>query len=132
MRRTYDVPGREPSRGGGSGPTPPPDWQLWVSFFGAPALWLLHFLLFYLAVERFCAVGGAESFGRWGLVGATALAALAAGGLSLVAWRVGRRAQRSPQGYDDFLPRVGVIMGLSAAFVLVLEGLPLLFVGVCR
>lgn len=132
MRRTYDLPDRAARRVDDSGPTPPPDWQLWTSFFGAPVLWLLHFLLFYLAVERFCAVGGDESFGRWALAGATALAALAAAGLSLVAWRVGLRAKRSAVGYDDFLPQVGLITGLAAAFVLVLEGLPLLFVGICR
>lgn len=127
-QRRHGAPG--PEREGIE--APPPGWQLWVSFIGAPTLWLLHFLLFYLAVERFCAVGGDETFGRWALIAGTALTAVAAAGLGVVALRVGRRARLSPPVYDDFLPRVGVVSALAAAFVLVLEGLPLFFVSVCR
>lgn len=128
-QRHGSLPGGGPTEK--DGPRPPPDWQLWAGFLGAPTLWLLHFLLFYLAVERFCAVGGEEAFGRLALLAGTVLAAAAAAGWTLAALRLARRAGRTPPMYDDFLPRVGVMAAGMTVFILLLEAMPLLFVNVC-
>lgn len=131
IRRKYGEPTREGTAPGERGPAAPPDWQLWLSFTGSFVLWLLHFLAYYLAVERICAGGGDGDASRWLLVLATALVAAAAAALSVFSWRLGRRAEGNLLQYDDFLPRVGVYAGMVTVFVLALEGLALFYVPVC-
>jgi len=111
----------------------PPRWLLWVSFFGAPGVWLVHFMLAYVFTEATCGLLGASSGGgaRAALVFGTGGFVLGSLTLTFLAYRVRRRALKSEPRYDDFLPRVGFIQGFLFTFAIVLEGLPIFFVPVC-
>jgi hypothetical protein len=110
----------------------PPRWLLWVSFFGAPGLWLVHFMLAYVFTEAICGLLSASAGGvRLTLLLGTGGFVLGTLALTLLAYRVKQRALASQPRYDDFLPRVGFIQGFLFTFVILIEGLPLFFVPMC-
>ena len=128
MRRSrHDVRG---------GPVPPAAWLLWTSFLAAPLLWFGYFMLAYVFNEATCGAMG-RAFGGLGVpIGsvlfiATVVVTLACAGAAVVAWRVGRRAARTKQVYDDFLPRAGYVMALLVTFVMVAHLFQIVMIGAC-
>lgn len=110
-----------------------PARRQWTGLLLAPALWLVHFLLAYLVVEATCSEATRlEPDAVWGwLLGGGIAFALAAAFATFAAWRAARRAARDDPDWDDFLPRVGVKIGLLVVGVLAVETLMLFFVEVC-
>jgi hypothetical protein len=133
------VPGRPPQPGRPSqpGPAPPPDWLLWASLLATPALWLAYFMAAFVFTEVTCGAARATA-GRSSVAVDTLLlvATLAVVALSaLLTWmarRVGVRAARNAVAYDDFLPRLGFVVGLLFTFVLAGHLIPLVMIGACR
>lgn len=114
---------------------PPERWLLWLSFLGAPALWLGHFLLAYLLSEAACNGDGSSSWplGLNGLLLLLTLLFVAASfGLTLLAYRLRQRVTRTPPVFDDFLPRLGFVTGLLFTFILSFEFIPIFMLGGCR
>lgn len=112
----------------------PPRWLLWLSFFGAPSLWLVHFLLAYGFTEAACKSFGVLTGGgtRFALLVGTGFFVLGSIALTYLAARVRQQALASQARYDDFLPRVGFIQGFLFTFALVLEGLAAFLLPLCR
>ena len=112
----------------------PARWALWLSFAGAPGLWLVHFLLAYLLVEGSCRAPGVNDSlptVRWILIVGTAAFALATAALTLFTRRLRVRTEASDPVYDDFLPQVGLLAGLLFTFILLVELASIFFLGVC-
>lgn len=112
--------------------TPVAGWQLWIAFLAAPLLWLVHFLAAYGYTEVVCSVGGGGSGARTVLLVATVAFAAAALAAALFARRVWRRATATQPVYDDFLPRVGIVSSVLFFFAIMLEGVPLFLIDLCR
>lgn len=115
--------------------SPPARWLLWLVVFGAPVLWLLHFMAAYLFTETICRAAASVAPDRGAgiaLVGVTLLFALGGLALTLIALRVRRHALASPPIYDDFLARIGVLSSPLFTALLLLETLPPLLLGMCR
>ena len=111
-----------------------PNWRLWLSLLGAPALWLIHFLLAYAVTEAVCS--GAvhatlASSVHTALVVVTLLFALACGVLTAFNFRARRKVVRTEAALDDVFGKVGFAMGLLFTFALLLETLPLFFLQPC-
>jgi len=105
---------------------------------GGALAWSLHFLVSYALVSVGCVA-------RWGgtlwilVVGTVLLAALALWS-TVVAWRGWRgsgddqpwdTALSEPAGWYSWLMTVGVLMGITSAFTIVLEGFGTLMLPLC-
>lgn len=105
----------------------------WLSFLGAPVVWLVHFLLAYLLAEATCSptteIPGALTW--WVLLIGGALFAAVNLALTLFAWRMARRAARDGVFWDAFMPRVGAGIGLLTVLAIVVETATLFFLDVC-
>jgi magnesium-transporting ATPase (P-type) len=112
-------------------------WTLFAVLGGAIA-WALHFLGGYAVVSIGCVA-------RWSttteivVVGTALLAALALWSTA-VAWREWRRssdgqpwdtALSEPRGWYSWLMTAGVLMGITSAFTIVLEGFGTLMLPLC-
>ena len=109
-------------------------WSLWLSLLGAPALWLVHFLLAYAVTEAVCSGAVQPSLAstvHTAIVVVTLLFALACGVLTAFSFRVRRKVVRSEAALDDVFGKVGFVMGLLFTFALLLEALPLFFLSPC-
>ena len=124
------------AREGARGAEPAPGWLLWAAFAATPAIWFAYFMAAYVFNEATCSAME-RAFGGLGVpmgsvlflatVAATALVVAA----TVAAWRVGRRARRTADAYDDFLPHAGFVMGLLVTFVMLAHLLQIVMVGAC-
>lgn len=112
-------------------------WTLFAVLGGAVA-WGIHFLGSYAVV----AIGCVARWPSTRLVVAAGTAALAALALwaTVVAWREWRRssgeqrwdsALSEPRGWYSWLMMVGVLMGITGTFAIVLEGFGTLMLPLC-
>ena len=108
------------------------------AMLGGAIAWALHFLGSYAVVAIGCVAGWSATR----LAVAVATAALAALALwsTVVAWREWRRssgdqrwdtALSEPRGWYSWLMTVGVLMGITSAFTIVLEGFGTLMLPLC-
>ncbi|HEY8470225.1 MAG TPA: hypothetical protein VIL18_11310 [Longimicrobiales bacterium] len=119
---------------------PPFGWgRLFVAVFGGPIAWSLHLLVSYFLVALFCNTGW-PGLGI-ALAGATVLAAAAAAGSGLVAWRAWREhvdgqpwdaALSDPRGWaTGFLLVIGMVAAGLFLLIILLAGLPPIFLSEC-
>jgi hypothetical protein len=105
---------------------------------GGALAWALHFLGSYAVVAIGCVAGWPSTR----VIVAAETAALAALALwsTVVAWREWRRssdkqrwdtALSEPRGWYSWLMTVGVLMGITSAFTIVLEGFGTLMLPLC-
>jgi hypothetical protein len=109
-----------------------------LAVLGGAIAWALHFLGSYAVVAIGCVAGWSAT--RLAVaVGTAALAALALWS-TVVAWREWRRssgdqrwdtALSEPRGWYSWLMTVGVLMGITSAFTIVLEGFGTLMLPLC-
>jgi hypothetical protein len=112
--------------------------RLLFAVLGGALAWSLHFLGSYAVVSVGCVA-------RWGAIGwivaagTVGFAALAVWS-TVVAWREWRRssddqpwdtALSEPKGWYSWLMTVGVLMGITSAFTIVLEGFGTLMLPLC-
>jgi hypothetical protein len=111
---------------------------LLFAVLGAAVAWSLHFLGSYAVVSIGCVAGWGST--RW-IVGAGTVA-LAATALwsTAIAWSEWRRSREGrpwdtalsePSGWYAWLMTVGVLLGIIAAFTIVLEGFGTLMLPLC-
>lgn len=115
---------------------PPPPWLLWLAFLTTPALWMAYFLLAYVFTEATCGAAGRVSTEVGVPVGAvlavaTVIVSAISGAATVATNRVRRRTARTEPLYDDFLPRVGYVMGLLITYVLLAHLIPIAILGAC-
>ena len=105
---------------------------------GGATVWALHFLGSYAVVAIGCVAGWPST--RWILAVATAVLAALALWVTMVAWREWRRssseqrwdtALSEPRGWYSWLMTVGVLMGITGTFTIVLEGFGTLVLPLC-
>jgi|GEM_PF-2569088 len=105
---------------------------------GGAIAWALHFLVSYAVV----AIGCVAAWSATRLAVAAGTAALAALALwsTVVAWREWRRssddqrwdaALSEPRGWYSWLTTVGVLLGMTSVFTIVLEGFGTLMLPLC-
>ena len=104
---------------------------LWFAIFVGPAAWTLHLLLSYPLVPVACA-----TLGPWLLHGVTLVTVLAAGMGVVVALRGGQQIERGAVGSGGrdarrYLALLGLLMSAMFVFVILVEGLPPLFINPC-
>jgi hypothetical protein len=108
------------------------------AIFGGVVAWSLHFLGSYAVVAIGCVAGWAGITAIVGL--ATGLLAGVALWSTLVAWREWRRssgeqqwdaALSEPRGWYSWLMITGVLLGITSAFTILLEGFGSLLLPVC-
>jgi hypothetical protein len=124
--------------------SPPPAPLAWFGLLGAPAAWVLQFLVGYGLTEVACSEAGS----RWRvpvdgitltatLVGAAT--ALAAGLAALKVWRDTRPAEGSggseeppPKGRVHFLATVGIVIAPLFLAIILMSGVGVLSLPECR
>jgi hypothetical protein len=108
------------------------------AMFGGAIAWTLHFLGSYAVMAIGCGAGSPSTRGI--VAGETAVLAALALWATVVAWREWRRssgeqrwdtALSEPRGWYSWLMTFGVIMGITAAFTVVLEGFGTLMLPLC-
>lgn len=115
---------------------PPPRWSLWLAALGPLAVWFVYFMAAYLYTEAACAAT------RWAARGGgfepdlvlfvgTLVAVATSGGLTVFAYALARRTARTHAVHDDFLPKLGRVMGLLFTVVLAAHLIPIVLLGVC-
>jgi hypothetical protein len=118
-------------------PRPPARWLLWTAALGPLALWFAYFMAAYLYTEAACGVARGAAAGRGlgpdaVLLVATLGAVAISGALTYLAHRLAGRTARTAPAFDDFLPRLGRVVGLLVTFVLAAHLVPVLWLGACR
>jgi hypothetical protein len=112
--------------------------RLLFAFLGGAIAWSLHFLGSYAVVAIGCVAGWSHTTMVVAL-GTLALAGLAAWS-TVVAWREWRRAGEGqpwdralsePPGWYAWLMTVGVLMGITSAFAILLEAAGVFLLPVC-
>jgi hypothetical protein len=121
----------------GPEPRPPARWLLWTAALGPLALWFAYFMAAYLYTEAACAMALGASAGRGFepdavLLAATLGSVATSGALTYLAHRLAARTARTAPAFDDFLPRLGRVVGLLVTFVLAAHLVPVLWLGACR
>jgi hypothetical protein len=115
---------------------PPPRWSLWLAALGPLVLWFVYFMAAYLYTEATCeaarwaARGGGFAPDLVLLVG-TLVAVAISGGLTVFAYALAGRTARTHDVHDDFLPKLGRVMGLLFTVVLAAHLIPIVLLGVC-
>lgn len=115
---------------------PPRRVLLWFTLLGTPLLWFVWFMAAYAYTEATCGAAGqaSQALGvtvTTVLLVATLVVAGASGVLTAVTFVVRRRAHRTAPIHDDFLPEVGVVMGLLVTFVVAAHLIPIAIIGAC-
>lgn len=115
---------------------PPRRLLLWSTLLATPSLWFVWFMAAYVYTEATCGAAGQASQALGVTVTtvmlvATLVAAGASGVLTAVTFMVRRRAHRTAPIHDDFLPEVGLVMGLLVTFVVASHLIPIAIVGAC-
>lgn len=112
--------------------------RLMFAVFGGAAAWSLHFLGSYAVVSVGCVARWGST--PWIVSAGTAVLAGFALWSTGVAWREWRRssgdqpwdtALAEPKGWYAWLMMVGVLMGITSAFTIVLEGFGTLMLPLC-
>ena len=105
---------------------------------GGALAWSLHFLGGYAVVSVGCVARGEAT--TWIVAAGTAVLAGLAAWSTLVAWREWRRtsddqpwdtALSEPKGWYAWLMTVGVLLGITSAFTILLEGFGTLMLPLC-
>jgi len=116
-------------------------WSLWFGLLAGPIIYSLHFLTVYWIAEAACQANllryrvlGLEAISFWVLL-LTVVAAALTGYGALLAYRDWRRmrdneAQNLPS-YPPFMAFVGLWLSASFTVVILLTGLPALFLVLC-
>jgi heme/copper-type cytochrome/quinol oxidase subunit 2 len=111
-------------------PAPSSIW-LWVVVLGGPVVWIVHFMVVYLAAEAVCTPGRVGGDRPWSddqldvfIVAATAIAVA----VCAIAGSIARRRVRAEGRH---LWWVGVVLAIGAAASVIAVGAPALAVGTC-
>jgi hypothetical protein len=105
---------------------------------GASIAWSVHFLGSYAIVSVGCVAGWGST--HWIVGAATVVLGAIAVWSTAVAWREWRRSSddqpwdtslSEPKGWYSWLMTVGVLMGITSAFTIVLEGFGTLMLPLC-
>ena len=108
------------------------------AMLGGATAWVLHFLGSYAVVAIGCVAGWPSTRGV--VAAETAVLAVLALWSTVVAWREWRRsngeqrwdtALSEPRGWYSWLMTFGVLMGITSAFTIVLEGFGTLTLPLC-
>jgi hypothetical protein len=108
------------------------------AILGGAAAWSLHFLGSYAVVSVGCVARWGST--PWIVVAGTAVLAALAVWSTVVAWREWRRssggqpwdtALSEPKGWYSWLMTAGVLMGVTSAFTILLEGFGTLMLPLC-
>jgi len=108
------------------------------ALLGGAIAWALHFLGSYAVVAIGCVAGWSAT--RLGVAAGTAALGALALWSTVVAWREWRRssgdqrwdtALSEPRGWYSWLMTVGLLMGITSAFTIVLEGFGTLMLPLC-
>ncbi|HEX7022270.1 MAG TPA: hypothetical protein VF171_05385 [Trueperaceae bacterium] len=118
-------------------PSAPGSGLLWFGLLGGAAAWSVNFVVAYALAESTCFT----SLREWEVLGVrgtaviilvvslvTALVALIA---ALVSWGNWRRWRGGEPGGAAFASLTGLILSGVFLFIILVESLPVLFVGVC-
>jgi len=112
--------------------------RLLFAVLGGAIAWSLHFLGGYAVVSVGCVARWEAT--TWIVAAGTAVLAGLAAWSTLVAWREWRRtsddqpwdtALSEPKGWYAWLMTVGVLLGITSAFTILLEGFGTLMLPVC-
>jgi hypothetical protein len=117
--------------------------DLW-RVIAAPIIWALHFLFCYVYGAIYCEkLGRDASLGgpTWVVIGATVVALLLIGGLTLSLWRVRGRSltdndfefeHNTPEERHRFLSHVALMLCVLSAVAVVYVAIPMLYLTSCR
>jgi hypothetical protein len=112
--------------------------RLLFAVLGGAIAWSLHFLGSYAVVSVGCVTGWDSTL--WIVAAGTAVLAALALWSTVVAWREWRRSSHGqpwdtalsePRGWYSWLMTVGVLLGITSAFTIVLEGFGTLMLPLC-
>lgn len=112
--------------------------RMLFAVFGGAVAWSIHFLGSYAIVAIGCVARWRSTTGI--VAGGTLVLAGAAAWSTLVAWREWRRASgdqpwddalSEPRGWYSWLMMAGILLGVTASFTILLEGLGTLALPLC-
>jgi hypothetical protein len=108
-----------------------PRWRFWLSLFGAPVLWLVHFLFMYAFTEARCSLAPeTRTFNTPSTLIINNVFILAA---LVLTWTIAQDIQRlGDDPYDDCtILLIGFASGLLFTFALVIEAVAFILVRSC-